>query len=108
MRFAVRIMRLVEALPNTVQGRTVAAQLCRCGTSVGANYRSALRSKSHADFANKIAIVLEEADESLFWIELIVESGILAKDKLEPLAIEAEELVRIFSATRRSVRNRES
>jgi four helix bundle protein len=108
MRFAVRVMRLAEALPKSVRGRVVAQQLCRSGTSVAANYRSALRSKSGADFANKISIVLEEADESLFWIELIAEAGLLPEERLRALASEAEELVRIFAATRRTARNRES
>ena len=108
MRFAVRAMRLAEALPKTVGGRVVAQQLCRSGTSVAANYRSALRSKSRADFANKISIVLEEADETLFWIELVSETGLLPGSRLRALAAEAEELVRIFAATRRTARNRES
>ena len=108
MSLAVRVLKLVDHLPQTVQGRTVAGQICRSDTSVGANYRSALRSKSRADFANKIAIVLEEADETHFWLELIVAAELLPEKKLKALMIETEELVKIFNATRRSARNPES
>lgn len=69
MDFAVRVLKLAEALPKSVSGRTVANQIARSGCSVAANYRSALRGKSRADFVNKITIVLEEADETEFWIE---------------------------------------
>jgi four helix bundle protein len=108
MSLAVRVLKLVDHLPQTVQGRTVAGQICRSGTSVGANYRAALRSKSRADFANKIAIVLEEADETHFWLELIVAAELLPAKKLKALMVEVEELVKIFNATRRSARNPES
>ncbi len=70
MDFAVRVLMMVDALPKTTAGKTVGNQLARSGTSVAANYRAALRARSDADFINKITIVLEEADESGFWIEL--------------------------------------
>ena len=108
MSLAVRVLKLVEHLPHTVQGRTVAGQICRSATSVGANYRASLRSKSRADFINKIAIVLEEADETHFWLELTEAAGLLPETKLHALKIEAEELVKIFNATRHSARNPES
>ena len=108
MGLAVRVLKLAGHLPETVQGRTVAGQICRSATSVGANYRAALRAKSRADFAHKIAIVLEEADETLFWLELIAESELLPVAKLKALLLETEELVKIFNATRRTARNPES
>jgi len=74
-QFALRILKLVEALPNSLQGRTIAAQLVRAGTSVGANYRAACRGRSRAEFIAKIGIVEEEADESAFWLELIIDGA---------------------------------
>jgi len=106
MTFAVRVLKLVDALPKTVAGRTVGNQVARSGTSVAANYRAALRAKSDADFINKITIVLEEADESEFWIELADRCGLLPPNRLAPLRIEAEELTKIFNATRRTTRQR--
>jgi four helix bundle protein len=79
-KFALRILKLVAALPNTVQGRTVGGQLARAGTSVGSNYRAACRSRSRAEFIARIGVVLEEADESAFWLELLIE-GQLQKQK---------------------------
>lgn len=105
MGFAVRVLRMADSLPNTVAGRTVANQVARSGTSVAANYRSALRGKSRADFANKVTIVLEEADETGFWIELTERYGLLPKMKLSALQNEADELVKIFAATRRTARS---
>lgn len=105
MDFAVRVLRMAESLPKSVSGQTVARQVARSGTSVAANYRSALRGKSRADFLNKITIVLEEADETGFWIELSERAELLPKSKLTALANEAEELVKIFSATRRTTRS---
>ena len=108
MQFALRILKLVEALPKTATGRTVAAQIVRCGTSVAANYRASLRGKSRPDFINKITIVLEEADETEFWLELIARAGLLPEPRITPLRAEADELVRIFNATRVTARNRKS
>ena len=105
MKFAERVLRLVDQLPRTVAGQTVARQVARSGTSVAANYRAALRSKSRADFINKITIVLEEADETGFWIELTERTKLLPSEKLLPLRDEAEQLSRIFNATRRTARN---
>ena len=74
-RFSLRVLKLVAALPNNVQGRAVGGQLVRAGTSVGANYRAACRGRSRAEFVAKIGVVEEEADESAFWMELIIEGG---------------------------------
>jgi four helix bundle protein len=108
MTFAVRVLKMARHLPVTAGGRTVAGQVTRSGCSVAANYRAALRAKSRADFVNKITIVLEEADETLFWIEFIIETGLLPKAKLEDLRSEAEELVKIFNVTRTTARNHQS
>src|SRR5882757_7871643 len=108
MEFAVRVLRMAENLPRTVSGQAVARQVARSGTSVAANYRAALRGKSRADFINKITIVLEEADETGFWIELSERAKLLPSAKLAALAAEAEELARIFNATRTTARNHKS
>ena len=78
--FALRILKLVAALPDTVQGRTVSGQLVRAGTSVGANYRAVCRARSNAEFIAKVGTVLEEADESAFWLELTIEGDLLRAD----------------------------
>jgi four helix bundle protein len=72
-QFALRVLKLVAALPNNLPGRTIGGQLVRAGTSVGANYRAACRARSKPEFIAKIGIVEEEADESAFWMELIIE-----------------------------------
>jgi four helix bundle protein len=108
MQFAVRILKFADALPNKPSGRTIANQVARSGTSVAANYRAALRAKSRADFINKITIVLEEADETGFWIELTELAGLLSIRRLAALRAEAEELTKIFNATRMTTRNHKS
>jgi len=100
--FALRVIKLVRALPKTIEGRAFANQLIRSGTSVAANYRAACRGRSRAEFAAKIGTVLEEADESLLWLELILEAGLLAPARCQLLLVEAGELVAIFAATRKS------
>jgi four helix bundle protein len=95
-------MKLVGALPNTTAARAVGNQFVRSGTSVGANYRATCRARSGAEFAAKLGIVIEEADESAFWLELIMESGLLEQRLVEPLHSEANELVAIMVASRRS------
>lgn len=102
--FALRCLRLAGSLPKTVVGRTIAGQLAASGTSVGANYRAACRARSRAEFVAKLGTVEEEADESAFWMELIVEGGMKSRRLVEPLRAEAEELVRIFVASIRSAR----
>ena len=91
--FALRIIRLVESLPNTRTASTIGNQLIRCGTSVGANYRAASRARSEADFIAKLGIVEEDADESMFWIELLIETEIVKKERLDSLLQEANEIV---------------
>jgi len=99
-QFALRILKLVEALPNSLQGRTIAAQLVRAGTSVGANYRAACRGRSRAEFIAKIGIVEEEADESAFWLELIIDGAFLNENQVKPLLSEANELTKIMASSR--------
>lgn len=103
-QFAVRILKFADALPNRASGRTIASQIARSGCSVAANYRAALRGKSRADFINKITIVLEEVDETDLWIELAKRAGLVEPKRVEELQAEAVELIRIFSATRRTAR----
>jgi four helix bundle protein len=98
-QFALRIMRLVDALPNTPKGRAIAGQLVRSGTSVAANYRAACRGRSHAEFISKIGVVEEEADETALWLELIVEDKLLPENKIAPLLKEANELTAIMAAS---------
>jgi len=104
-QFALRIIKLVNALPKNIEGQSIGKQLIRSGTSVGANYRSACRGRSKAEFVAKLGIVEEEADESAFWMELIIEGGLLEKELVEPLLKEADELVAIMVASRKSARS---
>jgi len=106
--FALRVVKLVEALPNTVAGRAIGHQLVRAGTSVGANYRAACRSRSRAEFIAKMGIVEEEADESAFWLEIIMENGLLNKEIVKNLHQEAEELTAIMAASRISAARNQS
>ena len=112
--FALRILKLAAALPNTIDGRIIRGQLVRAGTSVGANYRATCRARSKAEFIAKIGVVEEEADESGYWLELIIEGEFLVKTRVEPLLQEATELTRIMASSRisakrrRNIRNRQS
>ena len=98
-KFALRIIKLTDSLPGTRASNVVANQILRSATSVGANYRSACRAHSKADFISKITIVEEEADESLFWLEIIHESGMMKYNRLEAIMKEADELVAIFTSS---------
>jgi len=102
-RFALEIIKLVENLPAKMVAQTIGRQLVRAGTSVGANYRSACRGRSRAEFAAKLGIVEEEADESAFWMEIIIQAGLMERRLVQPLLDEAEELVAIMVASRKSV-----
>ncbi len=97
--FALRVIRLVESLPEGQTADVLGRQLLRSGTSVAANYRAACRAKSPADFISKMGTVEEETDESLFWMELLVEAGIIPLQKLESLIQEANELLAITVAS---------
>lgn len=105
-QFVLRIMKLVDALPRTTTGRIIGGQLIRSGTSVGANYRAACRGRSRAEFSAKIGTVAEEADESCFWLELIIEGGLMEERLVKPLLDEANELTAIFTAAAKTSRKR--
>lgn len=102
LQFGLRIMRLVDALPPTSAGRAIGNQLVRSGTSVGANYRAACRGRSKAEFIAKLGIVVEEADECDYWLELIMKGELLPIEKVQTLYQEAEELTAIFVSSVRS------
>lgn len=103
-RFALRIIRLFQHLPRTTEAQVLGKQLLRSGTSIGANYRAAGRARFRAEFVSKIGIVVEEADETVYWLECLVESGIVKEDLLKELLGEANELVAIFAASHRTSR----
>ena len=100
-QFALRVLKLVAALPDNVRGRIVGGQLARSGTSVGSNYRAACRARSKREFIAKIGIVEEEADEA-FWMEVITEDGLLKLPLVQPLLDEANELAKIMASSRKS------
>ena len=95
-QFALRVMRLYRALPRREEARIIGRQLLRSGTSVGANYQAACRARSKPEFVAKLGIVLEESDETVFWLELLQESSLVSAQKLAPLVQEARELTAIF------------
>ena len=99
-QFALRVLKLVAALPQTVAGRAIGGQLARAGTSVGANYRAACRGRSRAEFISEMGTVEEEADESAYWMEVIIEGELLPGKQVQPLLAEAEELTKIFAQSR--------
>ena len=105
-KFSLSIIMLIEKIPTTKAGNTIANQIIRSATSVGANYRAACRAKSDRDFLNKIIIVEEEADETLFWLELLNEGNIVSYNILEPIMKECNELVAIFTSSGKTVRNK--
>ena len=104
-KFALRVIRMSEAMPNTRAANVITNQVLRSATSITANYRAAGRSRSKAEFIAKIGVVLEEADETVCWLELLAEGGIVPAKKLRDLLAEANELVAIFAASRRTVRS---
>jgi len=103
-KFALRILGLYRSLPKNEESRILGRQLLRSGTSVGANYRSACRGRSRNEFIAKIGIVLEEADETVFWLELIAEAGLVPGEKLTDLLKEANELTAIFVTSLRTAK----
>jgi four helix bundle protein len=100
--FALRAMKLVDALPPNAAGRAIAQQLVRSATSVGANYRAAQRGRSKAEFTAKLRIVVEEIDECGYWLELIMDGELLPAERVKPLHDEAEELTAIFVTASRT------
>jgi four helix bundle protein len=106
--FTHRCVKLVFALPNNVLGNHIRGQLIRCSTSVAANYRAVCVAQSKMSFASKLSIVIEEIDESCFWLEFIVDERLLKEKQVMPLLNEGKELRAIFMASRKTVKNRAS
>jgi four helix bundle protein len=101
-QFALRIIKVVNALPRTIEGRSITSQLIRSGTSVAANYRAACRARSKPEFISKLGTVEEEADESAFWLELIIDAGLMNESKIRPLLTEASEIVAIMASSKKT------
>lgn len=105
-QFALRILKLTASLPKTVEAQVIQRQLARAGTSVAANYRASCRARSRAEFISKMGNVIEEADESCFWMELIIEGNILPEAQLEALLKEANEITAIMTASRKTAQSK--
>jgi four helix bundle protein len=108
--FALRVVKVFRSLPNSAEARVIGHQMLRSGTSVAANYRAACRARSRADFISKLGIVEEEIDETGFWLEFLVDTGIVRRQRMNALIDEAKELTAIFGASRRTAKagNRQS
>lgn len=104
--FAKRIIRLCRCLPTTEEARLIRNQLFRAGTSVGANYRATCRARSKAEFIAKIGIVLEETDESLYWMELLSETDIVKRELLAPLMDETSQLIAMWVSSLNTAKDR--
>jgi four helix bundle protein len=103
--FALRVIRMSQALPRNREANVICQQVLRSATGMAANYRAAGRSRSKAEFVAKIGVVIEEADETVFWLEMLADSGLVRPQKLTKLQIEANELLAIFAASRRTARD---
>ena len=104
--FSIAILELVEKLPNTISGRAVANQIVRSGTSVGANYRAVCRARSDREFIAKMSIVIEESDETMFWLEIIIEKQWIDKSEVEVVWNEGNELTAIFVSSMKTIKDR--
>ena len=102
--FAIRIVNLFRSLPRSPDAQTLGKQILRSGTSVAANYRAVCRARSKAEFISKMGIVVEEADETVFWLEILTETGVVRAERAEDLQKEANELLAIFSASLRTAK----
>ena len=102
--FAVRVVKVYKSLPYRADAQVLGKQLLRCGTSVAANYRAACRARSRAEWIARIGIVVEEADESVFWLEMLTDCGIVSSERLKELLSEACELSALFTASQRTAR----
>ena len=103
-QFAIRIVRLFRALPKTEEARIIGKQALRSGTSIAANYRAVCRARSKAEFVAKMGVVVEEADETVFWLELLVDTAVLSQTRMNGLLTEANELLAIFAASQRTAK----
>ena len=107
-KFAVRVFKMAEALPRSAASQVIARQVLRSGSSVAANYRSAYRARSHAEFIARLGVAEDEADETIFWLEMIIEAGLLPAAKLGNLMDEARQLTAILVASRKTSKRREN
>jgi len=107
-QFALGIIKLFRILPRTEEARVIGRQLLRSGTSVAANYRAACRARSKVEFVAKMGVVVEEADETVFWLELLIDAQILRPEQLANLVTEANEPVAIFAASQRTAKSANS
>ena len=107
-QLGLRVIKLVEALPQSTTGSVIGKQLLRSATSVGANYRAACRAKSEADMIAKLGTVEEEADETLYWLELIVEAGLMPENRLADLTKEADEILAMTVSSIKTIRDKKS
>ena len=103
--FALRVIHMSDSLPRTRSGNVIGNQVLRSATGMAANYRAAGRSRSKAEFVAKIGVVIEEADETVFWLEMLRDSGIVKPTKLDSLLDEANQLLAIFTASRRTAKS---
>jgi four helix bundle protein len=103
-KFAIRVVKLYRALPKAQDAQVLGKQVLRSGTAVAANYRAACRSRSRAEWIAKIGLVVEEADETLFWLEMLVECGVVRGERLNGLMKEADELTALFTASHQTAK----
>lgn len=103
--FSLRVVKLVQTLPKNMIADVLGKQVLRCATSVGANYRAACRAQSGAMFITKLSIVVEEADETVYWLELIRDAGLVKPELLAELIDEAEQILKIMASSRKTARN---
>ena len=102
--FALRVIRLAESLPETPAAKVIRNQMLRCGSSVGANYRAACRARSKAEFVSKMGIVEEEADETIYWMELLIDAEIVSRTKIADLMDEANQILSIVISSIRTAK----
>lgn len=102
--FAVRIVKMFRSLPRAVDAQVLGKQVLRCGTSIAANYRAACRARSRAEWIAKIGVVVEEADETVFWLEMLVDCEVVKGERMKDLMAEAHELSAIFTASQHTAR----
>ncbi len=105
-KYSIAILDLVEMLPNTISGRAVSNQIVRSGTSVGANYRAVCRARSDREFIAKMSIVIEESDETLFWLEIILQKEWVNKSQVDDIWKEGNELTAIFVSSMKTIKDR--
>ena len=103
-KYAAEVIRFVDSLPRGTSSEVIGKQLLRSATSTAANYRAACRARSNPDFINKLGIVEEEADETVFWLEMLLESGKVSEPDVQPLMKEGREILAIFSASHKTAR----